>query len=124
MPDGGKTSTQKVSTILISVSDRTQVFHSVDEVPPDLRKKLIETTTSSRSATVLIADEGGRREIAKSLQGRPSMLQSKFLANAVKRLRSRQDHARGFRMTRRLWAEVALVGGICLCIYALSLWKF
>ena len=60
--------TQKCSTILISIGEETRVFRSVDEIPPDLREKLLASTRSMNSATILIADRGGREEILRALQ--------------------------------------------------------
>ena len=64
--------TQKYSTILVSLRDKTKVFHSLDEVPPRIREKLIETTHGTDSATLLIADQGGREEILRAIRDQPS----------------------------------------------------
>jgi hypothetical protein len=61
--------TLKSSTIFISVGDRTEVYRSVDEVPPSLRKKLEESTNGIHSATILIADRRGREEIMRAIRG-------------------------------------------------------
>ena len=44
----------------------------MEEVPPPLRRKLIETTNSANSATILIADKRGREELVRALQGKRS----------------------------------------------------
>ena len=59
---------QKCSTIFISIGDETHVFHSVDEIPPNLRERLIETTHGMNSATILIADKGGREELLRAVR--------------------------------------------------------
>jgi len=61
--------TLKSSTIFISVGERTEVYRSVDEVPPTLRKKLEESTNGIHSATILIADRRGREEIMRAIRG-------------------------------------------------------
>ena len=60
--------TQKHSTILISVGDKTKVYHSVEEVPPRLLERLIETTHGTNSATILIADKAGRDELVRAIR--------------------------------------------------------
>lgn len=61
--------TLKSSTIFISVGNRTEVYRSVDDVPPLLRKKLEESTNGLNSATILIADRRGREEIMRAVRG-------------------------------------------------------
>ncbi len=77
--------TVKTSTIFISVGSRTQVYRSVDDVPPKLRRKLQETTTGINAATILIADRKGREEIIKALRGGSSSLRSKSSSAAATR---------------------------------------
>jgi hypothetical protein len=113
--------THKTSTIVIAAGDRTKVFHSVAEVPPSLRKKLIESTSGTNSATVLIADEGGRREILRSIRGLPTELQSRLVRSmaGAPRSSSRRSAALGWRQ----WVEIGLLGGIGLCLWMLAAWK-
>lgn len=61
----------KTSTILISADDAEGVFRSVDELPEPLRKKLLRSTNSVDSRTILIADRRGRQEIARALRKLP-----------------------------------------------------
>ena len=55
----------KTSTILIACGEASEVYRSVDEVPADLRSRLIQTTSGSNSATIVIADRRGQRELAR-----------------------------------------------------------
>lgn len=64
--------TLKKSTIFISVGDKTRIYHSVDQVPPALRKKLEQSTNGLNSATILIADRRGRQELARAIRGLPA----------------------------------------------------
>ncbi len=73
--------TVKTSTILIAVGNRTRVYHSVDEVPLRLRQRLVESTSSLNSGTILIADRGGRDEIIRALRGLPSSIRSRLAAS-------------------------------------------
>ena len=113
--------TQKTSSILISVGGEIRVYRSVSEVPLALRRKLLKSTSGTNSATVLIADEGGRREIMRYLRGLPSDLQSRLvrsLASADER-KTRTLAGLGWRQ----WLEIGLLGGIGLCLWLLAAWK-
>ncbi len=70
--------TLKTSTIFISKGSRTRVYHSVGEIPQDLRKELEQSTNGFNSATILIADRRGREEVRRALKGMPSALRSRF----------------------------------------------
>ena len=68
--------TLKKSTIFISVGDKTRIYHSVDQVPPALRKKLEQSTNGLNSATILIADRRGRQELARAIRGLPAAVRA------------------------------------------------
>ena len=70
--------TLKTSTIFIGKGDRTHVFHSVNEVPQQLRQELEESTNGFNSATILIADRRGREEIRRALNGLPTALRTRL----------------------------------------------
>ena len=74
------------STIFIATGRETRVYRSVEDVPPELRQKLVSCTRGINSATILIADKHGREELVRSLQGRPSEVECRLLEN----IRSRQ----------------------------------
>ena len=61
----------KTSTILISTDDGG-VFHSIDDVPEPLRAKLASSTSGVNSATIVIADQGGRARIAAAMRNLPT----------------------------------------------------
>jgi hypothetical protein len=58
--------TVKTSAILIADGRRTLVYRNVDEVPPELRRKLAESTAGSNAATVVIADRRGAQELLRA----------------------------------------------------------
>lgn len=70
--------TLKSSTIFISVGNKTEVYRSVADVPPSLRKKLEQSTNGINSATILIADRKGKEEIVRAIRGLPSDLRSRL----------------------------------------------
>jgi len=61
----------QVSTVLISAGGEDLIYRSVEEVPAGLRTRLVQSTNSSNSATILIADRRGRQEIARAMRNLP-----------------------------------------------------
>jgi hypothetical protein len=57
----------QTSTVLISTGGADLVYRSVEEIPPGLRTRLLKSTSSGNSGTILIADRRGRQEISKTL---------------------------------------------------------
>ncbi|MBZ5592963.1 MAG: hypothetical protein LAP39_12050 [Acidobacteriia bacterium] len=68
----------KTSTILISAQNTEGVYRSVEDVPEPLRKKLLRSTNSLNSRTLLIADRRGRQEIARALKKLPATSQRRL----------------------------------------------
>ena len=62
----------KTSTILISRGESRSVYRSVEEVPESLKRQLIHSTNGLNSATIIIADRRGRKEIAKAIRNLPA----------------------------------------------------
>jgi hypothetical protein len=58
----------QTSTVLISADGADLVYRSVEEVPSALRTRLLKCTNGSNSATILIADRRGRKEIARAMR--------------------------------------------------------
>jgi hypothetical protein len=50
----------------------------VDEVPARLRNRLLKTTNGANSATILIADRKGRKEIDKAMRKLPGPAQRRL----------------------------------------------
>jgi hypothetical protein len=61
----------QTSVVRIASGAADLVYRSVDEVPAPLRQKLLASTNSPNSATILIADRRGRKEIAKAVRSLP-----------------------------------------------------
>lgn len=125
--------TIKRTTVYISMGDKTQVFRSPDEIPTALRKQLVASTRGMNSATILIADRGGRAEIRKILNGEPSPLKSRLRADFLKRslgdpVASRAVAASAPRASWRdwswrQWAELLMPGLVGMGLWFLFTWK-
>ena len=105
--------TLKSSTIFISVGNKTEVYRSVDDVPPPLRKKLEQSTNGINSATILIADRKGKEEIVRAIRGLPSSLRSRLTSSLRNEARKESRIADRCLAILQDWAEVlfpALVG--------------
>jgi hypothetical protein len=102
--------TARSATIFIASGEGTQVYRSVDDVPLELRRKLIETTRGGNSATILIADKRGREELVRALQGRRSEIRCRL----VDTLRSKQHEPKtsvgrfSSLKSTRVWLEFLL----------------
>jgi hypothetical protein len=115
--------TVKTSTIFIAKGGKTQVYRSVSEVPPRLRKELEESTNSFNSATILIADRRGREEILRALNGLPSGLRTRLASS----LASKPVVSPSFNpmaatnqtvaFLKRNWAEILLPGAVGLIVW-------
>ncbi|MBI4910482.1 MAG: hypothetical protein HY820_43095 [Acidobacteria bacterium] len=51
---------QKFSIVYLSTQRETEVYRSMDEIPPPLREKLIRIARKSHIETLVIANEHGR----------------------------------------------------------------
>ena len=114
--------TIKTSTIFIAKGGKTQVYHSVHEVPPRLRKELEESTNGFNSATILIADRRGRAEILRALNGLPSGLRSRLASTLAptpvpSAAPSPARSAAALAFLRRNWAEILLPGAVGLAVW-------
>jgi hypothetical protein len=110
--------TLKTSTIFISAGEETKVYHSVDEVPPPLRRKLEQSTSSLNSATILIADRRGREEIVRAIRGLPSNVSSRLASNLQSGTGKRRIGL-DWRILLRYWAEILLPGVIGISVWLL-----
>lgn len=119
---------QKTSTVLVASGGDTKVFRSVSDVPPRLRKKLLEATGGKYSATILIADEAGRKEIVKSLEGAQTGLESRLIRSLARQkmgipIEPETPKPLWKGLTRRQWTEVGLLFAIAGCLWLLAVFK-
>jgi hypothetical protein len=71
------------SSVLISAAGADMVYRSVDEVPPRLRSRLLKSTNGANSATILIADRRGRKEIARAMRKLPGPAQRRLMQSVL-----------------------------------------
>jgi hypothetical protein len=84
---------QKFSIVYISRGEKTEVFHSVEEIPEELKKRIARTARGSQVETLLIANEKGRE-----------MLQSEGWG------KEKGEGGKGLRLTPRVrWAILGLL---------------
>jgi len=111
--------TVKSSTIFISVGDKTEVYRSVDDVPPSLRKKLEQSTNGINSATILIADRKGKEEIVRAIRGLPSSLRSRLTSSLRKESRKQTHLLERSLSLLENWTEIVLPAAIGLATWLL-----
>ena len=107
--------TLKTSTIYIAVGDEVKVYRSVDEVPRRLRRKLLESTSSANSATILIADRRGRQELARAVRQRHAV--------ATRRALSARPSPAGITLFLQRWGGVIVTGAVGLMAWLLLTMK-
>ncbi len=72
----------QTSVVLISAGRSDWVYRTVEEVPANLRNKLLRSTNGANSATILIADRRGRREVAKAMRAAPGPARRRLIRSA------------------------------------------
>ena len=77
--------TYQSSTVMISSGGADLIYRSVEEVPAALRNKLLESTNGGNAGTILIADQRGRREIARAMRSLPGQSQRRLLDSMLGR---------------------------------------
>lgn len=134
------TQTIRHSTILIAAGKRTSVYSSLEQVPAALKRQLIDSTSGSNSATILLADRAGREEIVRALRGMPSHVQARLVSpklpwtEAFARKQRARPHPSlpapaprtlaawprlAFNWTRIHWPELLLPVGFAVGLWAL-----
>jgi hypothetical protein len=104
----------RTSTILVGVGGRVEAYSSVEELPPDLRKRLLESTSGTETATLVIADRAGREAVRRALreQGRQR--------GAVQRPR---PLPRALAAWARTWGAILLAGAAGLAAWLAATWR-
>ena len=108
--------TARSSTIFIATGSETHVYRSVNEIPPALRRKLQDSTRGMNSATILIADRRGRKEVAKAMRTLPGPTRRRLIRSA---LDSGASSAARWLTPRRKRAVLAVITLLVLLIIGL-----
>lgn len=85
-PNPETSGVMQTSVVLISAGGEDMIYRTVDDVPSRLRTQLLRSTNGSNSATILIADRRGRKQVAKALRSLPGSAQRRLMHNALGRL--------------------------------------
>ena len=105
------------STVLISTDGADLVYRSVDEVPAPLRTRLLKSTNSANSATILIADRRGRQEIAKAMRNLPGSGQRRLLHSLLGAPAASAGEARVTRRWRKILSAALLALALLLVAF-------
>jgi hypothetical protein len=109
--------TLKSSTIFISIGNKTEVYRSVADVPPSLRKKLEQSTNGINAATILIADRKGKEEIVRAIRGLPSNLRSRLATTLKEDARPEQAAINRWATLWQDWAEFLLPAAVGVAVW-------
>jgi len=112
----------QTSTVLISTERVDRVYRSVDEVPLRLRNRLLKTTNGANSATILIADRKGRKEIDKAMRKLPANAQRRVVHSMLTGERS-IDPLGWLTPALRKWIAIAVAALAVLVAVAVFLYK-
>jgi hypothetical protein len=96
--------TVRTSVILVAVDNRIEAYASLEDVPVELREKLIESTSGDDAATILIADRKGRDAMLSSLH---------------KRILARRQGGGWLRT----WGEILFYGAAGLAVWLVATWR-
>lgn len=120
--NGGASGVFQTSTVLISTERADRVYRSVDEVPLRLRNRLLKTTNGANSATILIADRKGRKEIDKAMRKLPATQQRRMVHSILSSVQS-VDPLGWLTPALRKWIAVAIAMLAVLVAVAWFLYK-
>ena len=114
----GRSGTFQISSVLISSGGADRVYRSVDDVPAALRTRLLKSTNSPNSATILIADRRGRKEIARAMRKLPGGSHRRLIRSVLAAGEAAQPPS-WLTPTRRavIMAAIAL---LCLALIAIA----
>ena len=71
----------RTSSVRVAAGDSDQVFQSVEDLPPSLRRQLQQAISGPDAETIVIADERGREQLFQVINGLPPQVQKKVLAS-------------------------------------------
>jgi hypothetical protein len=114
--------TVKTSLVLIATGaerEKYRIYRSVRDVPPALRRRLLESTTGPNADTLVIVDQRGREEIHRVVEALPEEVRKRY-----EPVLSPPPPPSGFSLKKyRPVPELILAGAVGLVIWALSAWR-
>ena len=108
--------TVRTSVILVAVDDRIEAYSSLEDLPVELRKKLIESTSGDGAATILIADRKGRDAVLPSLRKR-------ILARQRRGVPAPISPGQVLAGWLRTWVGIVLCGAAGLAVWLVATWR-
>ena len=111
----------KSSAVLIASGEKVRFYRSVEDVPLGLRKRLIESTNSINSGTILIANRAARERILGVLRSAPEDVR-KRICSALTGIGKARPPARG-RWRRAVAVALALSAAAALGFW-LAWWRW
>jgi len=108
--------TVRTSVILVAVDNRIEAYSSLEDLPAELREKLIESTSGDYAATILIADRKGRDAMLRSLRERLLARRRRGVPASVS---PRQIHGGWLRT----WGAILLCGAAGLAVWLIATWR-
>ncbi|MBI3694016.1 MAG: hypothetical protein HY238_04130 [Acidobacteria bacterium] len=70
----------KTSSVLVASGEGDQVYHTLEDLPPELRDKLQKALSAPEAETIILADEQGRDQIFQVIRSLPPDLQNRVLS--------------------------------------------
>ncbi len=115
--DAKRSGTVRTSAILIADARRTAVYRTLEEIPPELRRKLAQSTTGANADTLLIADRRGAQELIRA--NLRALIEERIAATPGFRALACDDLVQVARFVRAHW-----LGFTAPVMGALALWLF
>jgi hypothetical protein len=117
--DRSKLGLISTSSVRVAAGKADAIYHSLDELPPDLRRQLRKAIAGPNAETIVIADEHGREQIFQILQSLPPEAQKKALAA----LRAAEPPPPP-TPALRFWRALLLFSGLgCLALLLWWVWR-
>jgi hypothetical protein len=101
----------KTSSIRVAAGERDQLYRSIEELPPELRRKLRQAISGPQAETIIIADQRGRDEIFPVITGQAPEQQKKARAAWL------PVRLAAALWNWRLWVASAGLGGLGLLLW-------
>lgn len=127
----GQVPTFRCSTIFVAEGGETHIYRSFSEMPTQMRRRISARTRGGASATIFIANRGGREELAKRLRGMPSRVQTRLEETVpAEPKRPQNPEPPAFASLSEVGAmppmartAVMLASGVALLAWLLSSWR-